>query len=174
MFEIYVNNDRYRITENYNSERDKWIKFLDTDTQLLILDYTMMWNMVERNVYNKSFNKSEKTDKCIERMLEKENIEDDINHIWGLFMEFNKRYGYIDELYRSFDFIKSRITLEEVTHLYNSDSIKDKIKLLIYSCYRVRCNLFHGPKSIYNLDDQKILFLAMNELLSLICIVYRI
>ena len=175
MLRICVGDREYEITRNYDSVRNIWVKSLCTETQMLILDYTIMWNMVEHNVYNDSFNKSEKTNNCIGRMMEREKIEEEVNYIWTLYTEYNKRYVSMDELYRSYGFgKKNMISLEEVTGLYNSDSIKDKIKLLIYSCYRVRCNLFHGPKSICNLDDQKLLFISMNELLSLICKTYRL
>jgi len=59
-----------------------------------------------------------------------------------------------------------------IKKLIDSNELKDKLKLLIYSCYRVRCNLFHGPKCIVYLDDQKLLFLSMNELLSVISKAY--
>jgi hypothetical protein len=39
---------------------------------------------------------------------------------------------------------------------------------LIYSCYRTRCTMFHGSQCICYLEEQKLLFLTMNELLSLI------
>lgn len=172
MLTIDINDKQYNISEGYNFSRSAWVETLDEDTKKLILDYTIMWNMVEHQVYNNSFNKNAKTDDCIERLLEREDIYEKIDYIWNLFSEYNLKYGSVEEFYISFSFQNSHISLDEINKLYSSELVEDKIRLLIYSCYRVRCNLFHGPKNICYLDEQKFLFLSMNEMLSLISKTY--
>ena len=172
MLTININNKNYNISENYNFSRSAWVEALEEDTKKLILDYTILWNMVEHQVYNDSFNKNEKTDNCINELLMREDINEKVEYIWNLFYEYNSKYNSVEEFYISFNFQNSHINLDEISMLYNSTSIEDKIRLLIYSCYRVRCNLFHGPKNIFYLDEQKLLFLSMNEMLSLISKTY--
>ena len=174
MLEININNKKYKITDGYNFSRSAWVETLDEDTKKLILDYTIMWNMVEHQVYDDSYDKNKdiKTPECIENVINEHDSTDKINYIFNLFMEFSKKYNTIDDFYESFNFKRSRVGLDEITTLYNSDNVEDRIRLLIYSCYRVRCNLFHGPKCICYLDEQKLLFLSMNELLSLISKAY--
>ena len=172
MLTIDINGKKYNVSEGYNFSRSAWVETLEEDTKKLILDYTIMWNMVEHQVYNDSFNKNEKTDDCINKLLVREDINEKVDYIWNLFSEYNSKYNSVEEFYVSFSFQNSRINFDEINMLYNSVSIVDKIRLLIYSCYRVRCNLFHGPKNICYLDEQKLLFLSMNEMLSLISKTY--
>lgn len=167
-----IDNKDYNISEGYNFSRSAWVLPLSDSTKELLLDYTIMWNMVEHQVYDDAFNKKEKTDKCINNVLEDDMTIDKVNYIYDLFKKYISKFNTYEEFYRSFIFIKSGIAFEEIEQLLNSDDIKDKLRLLIYSCYRVRCNFFHGPKCILDLDDQNLLFLAMNELLSLISKAY--
>lgn len=172
MVTFKINNKDYSISEGYNFSRSAWVLPLSDSTKELLLDYTIMWNMVEHQVYGDSFNRKEKTDSCINNVLEDDNAINKINNIYNIFKEYISKYDTNIEFYRSFIFDKSGITFEEIEQLLSSDNVNDKLRLLIYSCYRVRCNLFHGPKCILDLDDQNLLFLAMNELLSLISKAY--
>lgn len=169
---LNINNKKYTISDNYNFSRSAWVESLDKDTKLLILDYTIMWNMFEHQVYGDAFNKNEKTEKCIEKVANDEDAKVKIEYVYSLFKEYISKYQSVEDLYESFMFEKSGINITLIKKLVNSNELKDKLKLLIYSCYRVRCNLFHGPKCIIYLDQQKLLFLSMNELLSLISKTY--
>lgn len=167
-----INDKLYRISDNYNFSRSSWVETLDVDTKTLILDYTIMWNMVEHQVYGDAFNKNEKTEKCIDKVLNDVNSKEKVEYIYNLFKEYISKYQSVEELYEGFMFEKSGIDTTLIKGLVTSNDLKDKLRLLIYSCYRVRCNFFHGPKCIVYLDEQKLLFLSMNELMSLILIIY--
>lgn len=167
-----INDKLYKISDNYNFSRSAWVEPLDKDTKLLILDYTIMWNMVEHQVYGDTFNKNGKTEKCIENVVNAENANEKVDYVYNLFKEYISKYQSVEEFYEGFMFEKSGINITLIKKLIDSNELKDKLKLLIYSCYRVRCNLFHGPKCIVYLDDQKLLFLSMNELLSFILKAY--
>ena len=169
---LNINNKKYTISEDYKCSRSAWVESLDKDTKLLILDYTIMWNMFEHQVYGDAFNKNEKTEECIEKVVDDENAKVKVEYAYGLFKEYISKYQSVEDFYESFIFEKSGINITLIKELVNSSELKDKLKLLIYSCYRVRCNLFHGPKCIVYLDEQKLLFLSMNELLSLISKIY--
>ncbi len=168
MMYINIDNKKCFISDIYDRSRSTWVESLDNDTKLLVLDYTILWNMVEHQVYNDRFNTNEKTNKCIKKIIEREENDIHISYIWELYIEYISKYESIYEMYRSFNFGVSGISYEMIEKLYKSTENSDKLKLLIVSCYRVRCNLFHGPKCICYLDNQKLLFLVMNELLSLI------
>lgn len=163
-----IDNKLYYISNNYNSSRSAWIETLDEDTKILILDYTIMWNMVEHQVYENKFNKDCKTEKCIKHVINTENSKTKVEYIYDLFKTSISKYKSTEEFYENFVFKKSDISLTTIKELLSSDELEDKLRILIYSCYRVRCNLFHGPKCVVYLDEQKLLFLSMNELLSLI------
>lgn len=167
MEKIVINNKIYTLTNYYISFRRAWVEDLDEDTQKLVLDFTILWNMFEHQAFDNRFKRNEKLDECIRKIIRKTN-QNDIIHVNSLFKEYIKKYKSIKEFYESFSFRNSNISLTMIEKLHKSEEVEDKIRLLIYSCYRVRCNLFHGPKCVFNLDNQKLLFLSMNELLSLI------
>lgn len=168
MNKFNINQETYKISDNYVSFRNEWLETLNGDTKILILDYTILWNLVEHQVYEDNFDKCEKTEKCIETIVNSECSKEKIEYVYKLFVKYISKYQSLEELYESFLFKKSRIDLILIKELLGSEKLKDKLRLLIYSCYRVRCNLFHGPKCIENLNEQKLLFLSMNELLALI------
>lgn len=176
MFEILCDEKKYKITEIYNYFRRIWVEGQDNDTKKLILDYTILWNMTERQIYKKNYdkNKDRMTEKCISKIFEQNDYKNKISNIWNLFTDYISKYNSVEEFYLSFKFKKSRIDFKTINYLYNSENFSDKLKLLILSCYRVRCNLFHGPKDICCLNNQKLLFLSMNELLSLMLNAYGI
>ncbi len=167
MKNININGKKYNISNNYDKSRSAWVETLDDDTKKLILDYTILWNMVEHQVFDDNYNIN-KTTECIDKILSEVDNNNQITYIWKLYKDYTNKYSNIEELHKGFNFKNSKISVNEISKLYNSNDVSDKLKLLILSCYRVRCNLFHGPKCICYLDDQKLLFLSMNELLSLI------
>lgn len=163
-----IKNKKYIISDDYNNSRSAWILPLEEETKQLILDFTILWNMVEHQVYNDSFDRFEKTTNCINMVIGLKDSDIKINNVYNIFKEYISKYNSNELFYEDFHFGNSRIKLEEIKQLLFSNDNSDKLKLLIYSCYRVRCNFFHGPKCIFDLNNQQLLFYSLNELLSLI------
>ncbi len=100
--------------------------------------------MVEHQVYGDAFNKNEKTEKCIDEVVADEKTKLKIGYVYKLFKEYINRYKSVEEFYDAFLFNNSGISMCSIKSLVNSNEMKDKLRLLIYSCYRIRCNLFHA------------------------------
>ena len=172
MINFNIDNKIYIKSDDYNLTSSAWVNTLSEQTKILILDFTIMWNMFEHQIFNNSFvnnyKNNIKCDECCERILSKEENINKINNVKEIIDKYNRKYNSIEDQYISYGFNKSGLKLNEFEELIYSRELKKNLKLLIYYCYRVRCNLFHGPKCVCDLDEQNLLFFGLNELMSII------
>lgn len=172
MISFNINNKVYIKTDDYDLTSSAWVNSLSDETKTLILDFTIMWNMFEHQVFNNSFKNNYKNniecDKCCEKILSNQNNIKKIEYVYELFKLYNEKYKDLESQYISYEYQKSKIEFNEFKRLVNSTEYKDILKYLIYSCFRVRCNLFLGPKLVCDLDEQKLLFYSLNELMVLV------
>ena len=167
---------RYNISNNYYY-KDREYSFisgvtdaLSNQTKELLLDFTIFWNLIECYIFNENFvnnyNRNSICDQVANDLYS--SCREKIIYIIDLLDNYNSKYKFLDLQYASYGFIKSGLSYQEFIDIYNSDNMINKTKLLIYYCYRVRCNLFHGIKDVGELKNQNLLFFALNTLMSTI------
>lgn len=172
MTNFEINNEVYEKSEDYILTSSAWVNALKQQTKTLILDFTIMWNMFEHQVFNNEFKskykKNVKCDECCEKILNNQENITKIDYVIQIINKYNEKYTCLEELYVSYGFQNSGLEFCEFEEIFDSDEYKTILKLLIYYCYRVRCNLFHGPKCVCDLDEQNLLFYGLNELMSIV------
>jgi hypothetical protein len=130
--------------------------------------------MIEHTVFDDEFHFADdnKIDKCCSIVINQSGVIDKIIYIESLLKKYNSKYETLEQIYRSYGFNKNISDYDKFESLYKSNCIFNNFRILMKTCFRVRCNLFHGPKCVCDLDDQNLLFLALNELLSMILHTY--
>ena len=164
---------KFEICDEYKKVRGIWISCLEEDTKSLILDFTILWNMFEHQVFNDNFTK-DKAIVCCGKFCNLDYSKEKILYLRKKLDEYNLKFESIAEIFNIYGFLNSNFKFGKIKDLYESDYSKDSLLFMIYTCYRVRCNLFHGPKCIMDLDNQKKLFICINELISIILKEYGI
>ena len=170
MIRFNISNSYYNKGQDYTLASNVKINSLSNQTKNLILDFTILWNLVECNIFNESFTNNYKNniecDSCARRMATLH--KDKIIYIFTLLDEYNLKHICLEMQFEAYGFNNSHLFYPEFSEIYNSDDLTERTKLLIYYCYRVRCNLFHGIKEVNELNNQNLLFFALNELMSVI------
>ncbi len=169
-----------------NGDYDHLKEYLDRtmkdETRKLISDFAILWNKYENHLFN-NFYRYEKIDTLIKRLDYSEKFINSIENIFLKLEEYMKK-KYISFEYMDFkeyfeiiiikydfnrqDWKKGDIKEDYLKELLLHDDFEKKLKLLLLVVGRVRNNMFHGLKSANQLDDQQLLFIICNELLSTI------
>ena len=55
MINFNIDNKIYIKSDDYNLTSSAWVNTLSEQTKILILDFTIMWNMFEHQIFNNSF-----------------------------------------------------------------------------------------------------------------------
>ena len=157
---------------NYNYPN---LKNVDQETKELIADFAILWNCFEKKFFNKYCSSRKIKDAIVKKMSSSdelfERLKEECNKEFYL-QKMNKEYkkqDEIDDLTNKMIYIfvskGNNLTLEIDEENIKYNISKDNTKFLIEIVYRIRCNLFHGPKEIVDLNSQKKLFEIANEFL---------
>ena len=151
----------------------------DSETQLLISDFAILWNEYEDELYNK-----EHHIRNIPGVIRKLNIikcTSQINKLYDrLLIYINNKMNFdYETIVRNYNIMIKDSVNNNSTHsgeIYEStlkrimfsDKLKDKLHFMLVIIARVRNNMFHGEKEIQLLKQQKELFKICNETLKMV------
>ncbi len=147
-----------------NETQERIHDIVNDETREELLTFTILWNLFERNYYatNYSENRMLGMNSCV-KFIEKQSKGNQVIEIIKKIKDYNRKYrDSIDKVY----LVKEK-NWERFNFLYNATDIELMIELGIELCFRVRCNMFHGPKDVYELNDQTELFKNINSFLEL-------
>ncbi len=161
----------------------------DKEVQTLISDFAILWNQYEDELYDREHHIKD-IPKVINN-LDISKYETTINELYKRLIEYIKsknKYDYYSiiesynilikvplirnhqvQYYNNGDIVYTgEISEEELKKIMVSDKLEDKLHFMLLIIARVRNNMFHGRKAIYNLTGQKNLFRVCNETLKLV------
>ena len=168
----------------------------DEETQLLISDFAILWNEYEDELFDKGHHI-----KSIPKMIADLRINgyytSKICKLYDKLIEYIKsrnEYSY-DKLVDGYNILiktpvlnddgsikhyddgnivyQGEIFEDRFRKIMNSTNIEDKLYFMLLIVARVRNNMFHGLKGIYDLKYQKELFKVCNEILKLVLDIKR-
>lgn len=148
---------------------------LDTSELQPILEFALIWNLFERMTCNRfvkissihsHVNEASKSGK-----LQYKEFDSHLKFFRKHYPRHNEKDYLTDNLFPGI----RRPNKEELQSINllrdslagNSNDTKNTVYALLFIAYRIRNNLFHGEKNIYELHLQKKLFQAINSLLSI-------
>ena len=168
----------------------------DEETQLLISDFAILWNEYEDELYDKGHHI-----KLIPKMISDLRINgyysSKINKLHEKLVNYIKRRGEYDyyKLVDGYNILikepvlnadgsikhyedgnivyQGEIFEDKFRKLLEGISVEDKLHFMLLIVARVRNNMFHGLKGIYDLKNQKGLFKTCNEILKLVIDIKR-
>lgn len=135
------------------------IKSIDSETLTTIGKFTILWHQFEKEYFNNNFDYW-----TIDNVIESKNLHVAIDKLKKLKEIVISRY--IDRT-RSYACEKNaHINKELVKEIDKFTDSNTPPTLLSTICviYRIRCNLCHGLKDIKDLNNQKELFEAINDI----------
>lgn len=139
------------------------LKFEDNK---VVWDFVVLWNLFEHRICDDYFKPNE-VDKYAEGIS-----QDSIDEVFSF---FKNRYVSGSETNENFEslFPANKTRKKEVADflLMKESSALSYVTVSMLIVYRVRCNLFHGVKTIEMWEEQKELFKNANQLL--LAILYR-
>lgn len=164
----------------------------DEETRLLISDFAILWNEYEHNLFNdehhiKDINKmmNSKLNLTGGSIINKmnnyyENLKEYIVHRCGfdydsIVSTFNvyikkqlEKDGVVQKYSNGKIIFQGEIYEDDFRKLIQSNDVYDKLRFMLIIVARVRNNMFHGLKGIYDLKYQKDLFKTCNEILKFV------
>lgn len=139
---------------------------LDDSKLRSIFYFSLIWNIYEKELCDKYAHIQTHPD----LHSQKYHNQVDQNILDSVFEYFKKRYildGQPTDLFKAFKFEKSPVIKNEVLEYLKSEELSSENKLtaLLYIAFRLRNNLFHGEKAVFQLYDQNENFRQINLLL---------
>jgi hypothetical protein len=127
-----------------------------------IKDFTLLWNIFEKMIFNNSFSIPRMSEIIYESDMKIEDFND-------IFIYFRNRYVTNREVNRRFYDLnfRNQKRMEFVRDTLIDENQNDKILSVGIIIYRLRNNLFHGLKDFRNLSGQVENFLNANRFLQL-------
>lgn len=149
---------------------------LDKKTYRNITIFPIVWNLYESNWWNTQF-KIHKLENHIETSLlpkitMDKSSQDSIESLHERLLMYREIRGY--SILNHFNSLSAGNTsdfIEVFTNKSNLKQLDSKLWILIWTAYRVRCNMFHGSKDLldyHEIMEQRILFEVLNDLLILL------
>ena len=158
---------------NYNLIDKRINEILDNDTKSYILNFTILWNLYEHFAFDTNYCPKKIEEKVITKINYDGAFRAEIDTIFLEFKEYLKTRNIelnSYSLWISFGFNckdKKKEQLNILNDIINFTQEFDKLYLMLLIIGRVRNNMFHGIKSICDLNMQKNLFLISNKVLTL-------
>lgn len=144
------------------------IKNIDSETLATIGKFTILWHQFEKEYFNNYF-KYEK----IDNVIKSKNLHITTDKLVKLKEKVISRY--IDRT-RSYGCEKNahiKKGLKEEIDKFTDSNTPPTFLSTICVIYRIRCNLCHGLKDVKDLNNQKDLFEAINDIFLNIEIQYK-
>ncbi len=168
----------------------------DEETQLLISDFAILWNEYEDELYDKGHhiksipkmintlkingyysNRIEKLHKKLLDYIKSRNEYDYDKLVNGFNILIKEPVFNSDGSIKHYDdgniVYQGEIFEDKLKEIMNSNKICDKLYFMLLIVARVRNNMFHGLKGIYDLKYQKELFRTCNEILKIVLDIKR-
>ena len=154
-----------------NTDDIKWITNylnmnIDSNKIERIRNFALLWNIFEGAAFNKNAHMSKI--KCFVKALSA-NIDIDKGRLTLILEHFIERYGDLNNPSMLFDELKFKknddtsLVLDVLSR--KKESPVEILTSLLMITFRLRCNLFHGEKSIAGIEGQDTNFTMVNELL---------
>lgn len=159
-------------SENYD-HIDKYIKnkVNDDETLSLVSDFAILWNLYEDELYGENYKPSKLKNMIgIFDIVNRDDITSDINLLFCRLKDYiasKHSFGYSSVVNAFSIRIGKDINESELRFIMQSDSCIDKLNFLLLIAARVRNNMFHGIKGVYDLKNQKELFRVCNSVLKM-------
>lgn len=165
----------------------EWFKnnfenLLDKKTYRNITIFPIAWNLYESCWWNTQF-KIHKLENHIEQFLlpkitKEMSLQDSINMLYNRLLKYREKRGYSTLIHFYSLSARTNSDFQEVfLNKSNLNQTDSKLWILIWTTYRVRCNMFHGSKDLLDYDElmsQRILFEVLNDFLILLIDMNRI
>ncbi|MDO5451632.1 MAG: hypothetical protein Q4F56_00910 [Candidatus Saccharibacteria bacterium] len=153
---MHKSNEYDRIVEYINDEG------IDSETQLLICAFAVLWNRYEDELYE-NYYKADKLQGEVNKLC-RFIIHDQVDYLYEELKKYlthktNYNYGGIKTYFNISD---KEAKGGMLNNMINGKNDKCKLHFLLLICARVRNNMFHGIKDRRNLNSQKRLFEICN------------
>lgn len=155
---------------------------VNDETKFYVTAFSIIWTQYENILYDRHFGprKYSEEKNRLEKVFEKKSeIKEQFNEILvNVKLYCMKKYKTISNIYTNFLFDNDlnenpELTLTKFEEIFNSTELRREIHLVISLLGRVRNNLFHGEKSIYDLNNQIELFKNLEKFMILSIESYR-
>lgn len=150
--------------------RTNYIDKIDNETYRNTTTFPIVWNLYECLWWNKNFRISNLEDHISTNffgLIANNELISKIDDFYNRILNYQTQRQYApSDHYHSLSAGRHNNQYDKFISISSSSNVTDKIWQLIWTAYRVRCNMFHGSKDLLDYDElmsQKNLFEIMND-----------